>query len=64
MIEFEGEYKEGKKLKGKEYQYNDIGTLEFEGDFIEDLKWNGMKIQYDWDREIISFEEIVNGNKI
>ena len=38
-----------------------MGTLEFEGDFIEGLKWNGMKIQYDWDKEIISFEEIVNG---
>ena len=64
MIEFEGEYKEGKKLKRKEYQYNNMGTLEFEGDFIEGLKWNGMAIQYDWDREIISFEEIANGNKI
>ena len=61
MIEFKGEYNEGKKLKGKEYQYNDMGTLEFEGDFIEGLRWNGMAIQYDWDRDIISVEEFVNG---
>ena len=40
---FEGEYKEGKKYKGKEYDNN--GKLIFEGEFRNDKRWNGIILE-------------------
>ena len=56
---------DGDRLKGKDYEYNDIGRLEFEGDYLDNMRWNGIVKQYNWEDNQKLFEEnIVEGNKI
>ena len=38
-IIFEGEFKDNKKYKGKEY--NENGELIFDGEFNDEKRWNG-----------------------
>ena len=40
-VGFDGEYKNGKKIKGKKYEYFTDGKLKFEGEYINGKKWNG-----------------------
>ena len=41
---FEGEYKDGKRYKGKEYNYN--GKLGFEGEYKDGKRYNGKGKEY------------------
>jgi len=38
-LSFDGEYVNGKKSRGKEYDYN--GNLIFEGEYLNGKQWNG-----------------------
>ena len=49
-IIFEGEYKEGKKYKGKEYNNKD--KLIFEGEYKDGIKYNGKEKEYTISNEI------------
>ena len=54
-LEFEGEYLNDYKRKGKEYIN---GKLEYEGEYLYNKKWNGKR--YDENHNIIY--ELINGN--
>ena len=41
ILFFVGEYKNGKKLKGKEY-FHKNGNIKFEGEYRDGKKWNGI----------------------
>ncbi len=43
-LKFEGEYSNGKKLKGKEY--NEKRQIIYKGEYFNGKKWNGKGIEY------------------
>ena len=60
QLEFEGEYKNGKKWNGKGKEYEFKGRAEFDGEYLNGEKWNGKARKYsNWN---LNFEgEILNG---
>ena len=61
-MEFEGEYKNGKKFKGKSYEYNDVGFSEFEGEYSNNEKWIGTIREFVWEnKEKIIEKNIIEG---
>ena len=61
VLIFEGEYLNGKKLKGKEY--NKYGELIFEGDYLKGIKWNGKIKEYNDHYSLIYEGEYLNGKR-
>ena len=59
FLEFEGEYKDGKIIKGKEYYH---GSLEFEGEY-SDEKRNGPGKEYYYDGELEFVGKYLNGKR-
>ena len=51
---FEGEYKDCKKYKGKEY--NEDGKLIFEGEYINAKRWNGKGKEYPYLDDKLTFD--------
>jgi len=51
QLVYEGEYSNGKKLLGKEY--DKYGELIFEGEYLNGEKWKGKGIEYNNEKEII-----------
>ena len=64
-IEFNGEYFEGKRWKGKGIEFNENGNIEFDGEYLNGKRWNGALYEYDWEDGQLIFEgQIIDGEKI
>ena len=66
---FEGEYLNGERKKGKEYnKYGksifEGGDLLFEGEYLNGERWNEEGKEYDDDDELIFEGEYLNGKKM
>ena len=59
LLEFEGEYKDGKIIKGKEYYH---GLLEFEGEYLDE-KRNGPGKEYYYNGELKFVGKYLNGKR-
>ena len=58
---FEGEYLNGKRKKGEEYNFD--GQLKFEGEYLNGKRWNGKGKEYNCNG-ILEFEgEYLYGEK-
>ena len=59
-LRFEGEYLEGKKSKGKEYEE---GKLVFEGEYLNGERWNGKGEEISFDGKLLFEGEYLNGKR-